>query len=118
MEDDKLTDLAVDLVLAMMQSASTDKIGALDWWPRARTAIETAADVASSWPHLISKMAAKLQIDATQTGSAKAISFLGDELSEGKAFDRFRALCRRDAVFIVAMAQAKRDEQKRARKGE
>ena len=114
--DDILTDLAVDLVLTMMASASSENISGMDWWPRARSALETAADVADSYPQMISKMGAKLQIDAARNDTAKGISLLGDQLKTVQAFERFRALCRRDALYIVAMAQAKRDEQKKSRK--
>ena len=110
MDDDKLNELAIRLVLTMMASVDTDKIGALSWWPRARSAIETAADAASCWPQMVSKMAAKLQIDATTNKTADDIAYIGRVLHEANSFERFRQICRRDAVFIVAMSQAKRDE--------
>lgn len=113
MDDEQVNDLAIDLVLSMM--ASVDKISALNWWPRAKSALETAADAASSWPQMVSKMAAKLTIDATTNATANSIAKLGEKLREEKAFEKFRSICRRDAVFIVAMAQARRDEQRQAK---
>jgi hypothetical protein len=113
--DEMQTQMAIDLVLTMMSSASLEKIRALDWWPRAKSALETAADVAASWGQMVSKMAKKLSIDATTIATAKEISLIGDQVGIGTSFERFRALCRRDAVFIVAMAQAKRDEQRQAK---
>lgn len=110
MDDEKLTDLAVDVVLSMMSSASTDKISPLAWWPRAKSSLETAADVAESWQHMVSKMAAKLQIDSTTNATAAALKIIGEKI--GDSFGRFRNLCRRDAIFIVAMAQAEREEQR------
>jgi len=114
--DEALSEIGVDLVLSMMASVSSDKIGAMDWWPRAKSALETAADAASNWPHMVSKMASKLQIDATMVSTATNIAAIGKDLSEQNLFERFRKVCRRDAVFIVAMSQAKRDEQKKAKK--
>ncbi len=115
MDDEKLTDLAIDLVLSMMASASTDKINPLAWWPRAKSALETAADVAESWQHMVSKMADKLQLDATTLATATSLKTNGEQI--GSSFERFRRLCRRDAIFIVAMAQATREEQRLKTKG-
>ena len=113
MNDEQITDLAVNLVLCMMSSASTDKIRPLDWWPRAKSSMVRAADTAETWSHMISKMADKLQIDTLSNRTALSIKKLGRQLQADEAFNRFRSICRRDAIYIVAMAQAKRDEQKR-----
>ena len=110
--EEMINEMGIALVLTMMASAPHDKIKALDWWPRAKSALETAADAASCWPQMISKMAAKLQIDATSIATAKQISLIGEQVGTGAMFERFRSICRRDAVFIVAMSQARRDEQK------
>jgi hypothetical protein len=65
---------------------------------------------------MVSKMAAKLQIDATTITTAKEICLIGENVGHGPAFERFRSICRRDAVFIVAMSQARRDEQRETAK--
>lgn len=116
MTDLEITDIAVDFVLAMMSSASTDNIRPLDWWTRARSALETSASVAESWPQMVSKFGSKIQVDACRGKTSHALVTLKARLGDG--FGTFRALCQRDALYIVAMAQAKRDEQKEVRKGD
>lgn len=110
--DDQLTEYAVDLLLAMMRSASTDKIDPRKWWTRAQSALKTGAEIAESWQHLISKMGDKLQIDVTQVVTAKEIYSIGRKLVDQKKWERFQTLCVRDALYITAMAQVKRDEQR------
>lgn len=116
MTEEEAADAGVELVLSMMASVPQDTIRAIDWWPRAKSALETAADAAGSWQHMVSKMAAKLGIDATMLSTADTLAFLGGSVS-GINFEGFRKVARRDAVFIVAMAQAKRNEQRKRRKG-
>jgi hypothetical protein len=113
--EEMINDMGIRLVLTMMASAPHDKIKALDWWPRAKSALETAADAASCWPQMISKMSAKLQIDATTIATANEIRVIGEQVGTGEMFERFRSICRRDAVFIVAMSQARRDEQRQTK---
>jgi hypothetical protein len=114
LEDDDLTDIAVELVLAVMRSASTDQIRPIDWWPRAKAALEVAASRARTWPHLISRMGQKLGIDAYRSASSKVISSLGRTVTAADAFTRFRRLAERDALYIVAEAQVMREEQRAA----
>jgi len=116
MTDEQLTDLAVDLILAMMRSVPQDTIRALDWWPRARAAMVSAANRAETVGRFTSEMARKLQIPAVTNDTANYLSSLSEALVERATFKRFRHLCRRDAVYIVAMAQAKRDEQRKSKK--
>lgn len=101
---------AVDLTLALMASASTDRISPRDWWDRATSALTTAAARASSLPHMVSVMARKLTIDSLRSHSAEAINLLSSELSEPRTFETFRALCERDAIFVVAIARQRRQE--------
>lgn len=115
MTEEEAADVAVNLVLAMMASVPQDTIRAVDWWPRAKSALETAADAAGSWQHMVSKMAAKLGVNATRLSTADMLVSIGHQLS-GAGFERFQKVARRDAVFIVAMAQAKRIEQRKQKK--
>ena len=115
MNDQELTGIAVDFVLTMMSSASTDNIRPLDWWTRARSALEVSAAVAESWPQMVAKFGSKVQIVAVKGKTSHKLAHLGKGLSEGD-FDRFRYLAQRDALFVVAMAQVKRDSQKEVRK--
>lgn len=107
--EDRLTETAVDLVLSVMASASTKKIAATEWWPRAKSALETAASEATSWQHMVSAMCKKLQIETLTANSANSVCSI--EL-RGDEFNSFRALCERDAVYMVALAQSKRVEQR------
>lgn len=114
--DDDLMDVGVQLVLAMMRSASYDDISAMQWWPRARTALETATATAEAWPHLISVMGRKLQISgALENWSAKEVCSIGTDLDE-REFRRFCDLMSRDAIYVVAMAQAQQQARKAARR--
>lgn len=115
LSDEAMTDLAVRLVLTLMASASTDKIRALDWWSRAKSALVTAAAAAESWGHMVSKMAEKLQIDVLRLASSRSISSIGRALKRSDEWVRFRTLCERDAVYIVAMAQVERDLQRESK---
>lgn len=117
LNDDKLSDLAVDLVIAMMGSASTSKIRPVDWWQRAKTALVVGASIAEAWPQMIARMGSKLQIDATTYATSEALQRIGETLRGADAFERFRFLCERDALYIVAMAQAKRAEQREQKEG-
>lgn len=112
--DEALTSTAVDFVLTMLSSASTDVIDPKHWWTRARTALETSSQ-ATSWPEMVSRFGAKLQIEALTERSAKSISSIGEFLGKENLFKRFRSLCKRDALYITAMAQARRAEQREAR---
>jgi hypothetical protein len=112
--DSELSDLAVELVLAMMRSASTEQISPLDWWPRARSALETASSVARTWPQMISRMGKKLEIGSLKSVTARDVARIGADLSDPADWRRFRYLCRRDALYLVAMAQVRRDEQRAA----
>ena len=107
---------AVRLVVAMMGSASTEKIRPVDWWVRARTALETGAASADSFSEMISVMGMKLQIEAANNRTAQVLSDLSSELDSADAFDVFRRLCERQALYVVAMAQAEREKTRGARK--
>lgn len=112
--DEALTDLAVEFVIGMLRSASTDRIRPVDWWPRAKAALVVAASVAETWAQFVSRMGRKLQIDATHYATSDVIEVIGSRLRETGSFERFRYLCQRDALYVVAMAQAKRAEQRDA----
>ncbi len=114
--DDVLSDIGTDTVLAMMRSADPEVIRPVDWWVRAKSALTVAAAVAETWSQFISKMGDKLQIVVTNKATADKINIIGMQLVEFNSFERFRFLCQRDALYIVAMAQAKRTEEREAAK--
>lgn len=113
--DTELTDLSIRFVLAMMKSADVEVISPKRWWERAKTALETAASQAESWQQMVSKAGAKLQIISPLAETAKAISSIGNHLSTSENFERFRHLCQRDALYIVAMARANKEAAKNAK---
>lgn len=101
-------DRAVALVLAMMSSASTERIRPVDWWVRAKSALETAAASCHDYASLVSIMGRKLQIEATTAATAAALARIDAEVR--RDFERFRRVCERQALYIVALAQDARAE--------
>ena len=97
--------LPVRLVLAVMRSASTEKIRPVDWWTRAQSALHSASAMSQSYGQMVSIMGHKLQIATFQRNSAIEISSIGVSIED---FERFRFECERDALYIVAEAQARR----------
>jgi len=108
-------DIAVDFILAVMRSASTDKIKPIDWWQRAKTALESSAGGAAHWDDLLTRAARKLQIDVYREASSAAFEEIIEDVADFRAFASY---CRRHSIAIVAAAQAKssaaRDERKAA----
>lgn len=105
--DDTLTDMAVNLVLGLMRSADTDVIHPFDWWPRAKTALVVSASIAESYASMISRFLEKIQVSAPTTETSKIVAETKNTLASlGDVWERFRFLCERDALYIVAMAQA------------
>lgn len=114
--DERWPPLATRLVLAVMRSASTDKIRPIDWWTRARTALEAAAATAETYSHMVSEMARHLQIDSYSAASSRSISEIGTpfRVTPGD-FAPFARVAERDAPYIVAMAQMQRAEEREER---
>src|SRR5690606_16622473 len=81
------------LVRAMMSSASSKKIRRIEWWERAKSALETAAMSSDSFPSLVSTMARKLQIDCTTIATASDVVLLGEVVAHD--FEAFRRFCER-----------------------
>lgn len=95
---------AATLVRAMMASASGEKIRRIEWWQRAKSALETAAMSADSFPSMVSAMARKLQIDVTTTTTGLDVANLA--LAVEPDFESFRRFCEREAIYVVAIVQA------------
>lgn len=112
----ELRQTAVRLVLAMMASASTEKIRPVDWWQRAKTALVSAADRAASWGELVATMARRLQIDVTRIESSRAISLVA--VHDPRDFSALIQIIRREAVYLIAEAQMAREQQRAEAKGE
>ncbi len=110
--DDQLSQLATRLVLAMMASASTERIAPMDWWPRAKTALKTAVQRARTWGELVDTMAQKLEIETLRAESSREICSLALGSADLRAF---RRVVGQEAVYIVAEAQVIREQERAAR---
>lgn len=113
-----LTDIAVEWVRAAMRSVDSSVVKPKDWWERARTSLVTAAAVSDTWSQMVARQLGKLQVRATSKDTAESVQVIGAQLNElgGAAWPRFRVLCERDALYIVAMAQAQSAKAKKAYK--
>lgn len=102
-------DAAVQFLDALLTSASTDVVSPKDWWPRATAAIEAAAGSAEDFGAFTAKAAKKMQVESYSGTSSATIANLTVTLGEPTAFEEFRALCQRDAIYIAALVRAQRD---------
>jgi hypothetical protein len=104
---------AVRFLNAMLDSRG--ELGT-DFWTRARTALEASAATAS-FAEMTSKAAAKLECHgALHDESVRAVGELSGPLSDPVAFGVFAEMCRRDAVYVTALARIERDRRKDAAK--
>lgn len=109
--DDEVLKLGTEFVLSVLSSVDTDRISPRDWWERAKTALETSAGCAESYSQMVSRAGAKLQVAALSATSGAELTRI--ERAIGLEFERFRALCERDALYVVALARAERDRRKK-----
>lgn len=116
MTDDDLLRIAVDLIHTMMASASSENIRRIEWWSRARTALETAAQSSDSFASMVSVMGRKLQIDVTTKASGIEVARLA--VVVGSEFEAFRRFCDRQALYVAAIAQSESDARKTRREAE
>lgn len=101
---------------AVLSSMSTDQISPKDWWTRAASGLEAAAASADDFAQMTSKAAKKLQIDAYNESSSVNISELNSEFeNDFEAFQAFRSVCQRDAIYITAIARAERTAKKKTK---
>lgn len=108
--DEEKLRIAIDLLRAMLSSTSPERVRRIDWWTRARSALETAASVADSYGSLVSKMGERLQIDALTPNTSAQVADLAPRVEAD--FEAFRAFLEREALYVVAIARA---ESKRRR---
>lgn len=112
MTHDEMLRAGVTLVRAMMRSASTDKIRPIEWWTRAQTALVAAAESSSTFSALVSRMGKALQIERLSTESSGDVVWLADDVAAD--FDAFVRFCSEEALYIVALAQAERKQEREA----
>lgn len=116
LSDDGLQAMAERFVDALLSSADVDVIGAVHWWDRAKTALQTGAASSTSWAQCVSTAARKLQIETLSAESSAAVADLGRVLAVPIVFQRWARLAARDALYTVAIVRNQREERKAARK--
>lgn len=116
MTDDEQLQAAIELVRAMMSSASAKHIRPIEWWSRAKSALETAATCADSFGSLVSTMGRKLQIEVTRVWTGQEIVRLAHVV--GSDFETWRRYVVAEALYVVAIAQAESKERRAAREAE
>lgn len=109
---DDMNTLGARLVLAMLRSVDTDLISPLDWWGRARTALETAAQSSDHYSGMISAMGKKLQIAVLREESGAELLLIGHDVAG--QFDDFRRHLDTESLFVVVVAQNQRKAERAA----
>lgn len=109
-----LFDLAVELLLAALNSASTDAIDPKSWWRRGRNALATGAQRGQTFGEMVEVMRKDLQIPVMTRRSAKVISSISYELDEREAWPEFQRLCKRETEHIQVEARMVREMEKDA----
>ena len=116
MTDQESIDLCTDLALAVMSSASTDKIKPIDWWPRLRSALESAGSKAQHIGAFIAEMARKLSIDgALNASTIDQLAPVIERCQDAAIFQQIRKTASRSAIYVTAMAQTRRAADKASR---
>jgi hypothetical protein len=100
------------VVVAIMRSASTDVIRPVDWWGRARSALDSACSRADDFPAFVAEMARKLNIHVFAQLSAQELIALEQRLD----FKAWRQYCASRAVYVIAGAQNRNTKAREASK--
>lgn len=103
-DEDRYMTQGIALVRAMMRSTSRQHIRAIDYWSRAKSALEVAARSATSFSSLVSKMGHKLQIDATRKDTGVQVDAV--RMVVAPDFEAFRRYLASEALYVIAIAQA------------
>lgn len=111
-DPDRLLTLGVNLVLAVMASASTEKIRPQDWWTRAASAFRVGLEGAEVFHHVPSLMAPKLQIEELRKDSVSLISLIGSDLTHPDDFEAWREECLTSLPMVVGLAKLERARQR------
>lgn len=100
----------------MMSCASSDRLGVTNFWPRAQSALVTGASTERRWSGIISRTAAKLEIEdgGIYEREAAELAMLGERLADPDTLARWCELVTSDAVYIVAMCRIRRTARKAA----
>lgn len=107
--DEELILLCRDYLLAMMRSASTDKVPPKEWWEQAKTALELGAEEPTI-EEMTSAIAKRLKIESLTSFTANWIC--SHDLVIRMNFAAFRRQCRKSAVYIAGMARVQRETER------
>jgi len=107
-----LAELTVRWLDALLASASIERIGSANWWPRATSALATAAATAESYPHAVSEACRKLEIDVLSLSSAELLAELEPQLVP--RMREWSTCIERDAPYLVAMTRLRRSDRSTA----
>lgn len=114
--DETLRNLATDMILAMLSSIPHDKIDPLNHWHWAKKSLEVAAGRARTFDRFVSEMAGQLPIDGALTKrAASSVYLIGQNLNSWGEYPGFRAMCKRDAIYLTLLAQQRAEELKAMR---
>lgn len=108
---DELQTIAQEFVLAMMASASTQRIRPTDWWERARTALEYSSRSAQNPRHMVTLFARKIHAETLTGATTGRLSCLSS-LEYPPAFAAFRRMVDRESTYVVAFAQQRRADER------
>ena len=111
LNDAALLDMGVELVLAMMASASTDHIRPTDWWERARTALEISAEASDSKGEMVTRFASRNKAHTLAKRTVERLSSLSS-LDDPAVFTAFRRFVSRQSTYVVAFAQERRGNER------
>src|ERR1700749_1891934 len=107
-----LSEATVALLSALLDSASSDVIGAANWWPRAEAALSTSAAGASTVGEAVTIAARNLQIDTTAARTDAALAQACEVIAAG--FSDWQSLMDREAVYLIALTRIHRQARKAA----
>ena len=108
---DQLQETAQEFVLAMMASASTQRIRPTDWWERARTALEYSSRSAQNPRHMVTLFARKIHAETLTAATTERLNCLS-LVEAPAAFAAFRRMIDRESTYVVAFAQSRRAEER------
>lgn len=101
------------MMMALLDSASSDLIGVSNWWPRAESALEAAAS-ASSWGEAVTVACRKLQIDTLTPESAASLTGLEAAIEPNLA--DWAEVVHAERQYLVALTKITRTARKNASK--
>lgn len=109
LSDLDLYTMAVDFLDALLTVVHKEEtIPYTSRYDRARTALETAAASADSWPQCASRAARKLQVDTPDEWLSQAVVRIGKHLGDRSVYRRWARLAERDALYITAVTRERR----------